>query len=78
MLYMFSYERPGSQVLDSAGREPAIELRAATEGKTVAAFLTSLMASDNVVTQFQEYFLSRALKLISIWLEAIFNNYYTF
>lgn len=46
MLYKFPNERLRSQVLDSAGQEQAIELRAATEGKTVAAFLVSLMGSD--------------------------------
>ena len=46
MLYKFSYERLRSQASVSARRDQAIELRAATEGKTVAAFLISLMASD--------------------------------
>ena len=77
MLYKFSYERPRSQVLDSAEREQAIELRAATEVKAVAAFLISLKASDHGHSASYRFYLSRLLNLVSIWIEAIFNNCYT-
>ena len=43
MLYKFPNERLRSQVLHLTGREQAIELRAATEVKAVAAFLISLI-----------------------------------
>ena len=77
MLYKFSYERLRTQASDSARRDQAIELRAVTEVKAVAALLVPLMASDNGVARFQDTFLSRLLKLVSIWIEAIFNNCYT-
>ena len=43
MSYFYGWLR--SQVLDSGGRDQAIELRAATEGEAVAAFLISWKAS---------------------------------
>ena len=72
MLYKFPNERLRSQVLDSAGQEQAIELRAATEGKTVAAFLVSLMGSDQGYWFSYRIHLSRILKLVSIYFEYIY------
>ena len=56
MLYKFSYERPRSQVLDSAGQDQAIELRAVTGVETVAAFLVPLMASDRGIARLTRFF----------------------
>ena len=56
MLYKFPNERLRSQVLHLAGREQAIEFRAATEGKAVEAFLISLMASDGGIACLTRFF----------------------